>query len=173
MYQHVYAFLLQLCLAALAFAAPVAQEISTSTIDNSWQYGTGGGIIGFIILILDIIVFSTSTPTDSSVLSLPANPSVPFHSRGPEVQPPSHPQAVLVPGCLRFPHHRPHCLLLLLQPRPPQQRWLLRAPALDIDTWRTHGHPYKMPADPVVRGQELVRRCWVGWPSMRHWRGRK
>lgn len=61
MYQHVYTFLLQLCLAALAFAAPVAQEISTSTIDNSWQYGTGGGIIGFIVLILDIIVFSTST----------------------------------------------------------------------------------------------------------------
>lgn len=61
MYQHVYTFLLQLCLAALAFAAPVAQEISASTIDNSWQYGTGGGIIGFIVLILDIIVFSTST----------------------------------------------------------------------------------------------------------------
>lgn len=63
MYQHVYTFLLQLCLAALAFAAPVAQEISANTIDNSWQYGTGGGIIGFIVLILDIIVFSTfNTP---------------------------------------------------------------------------------------------------------------
>lgn len=77
MYQHVYTFLLQLCLAALAFAAPVAQEISTSTIDNSWQYGTGGGIIGFIVLILDIIVFSTSTPRDCSVQVSPANPSVP------------------------------------------------------------------------------------------------
>lgn len=65
MYQHVYTFLLQLCLAALAFAAPVAQEISTSTIDNSWQYGTGGGIIGFIVLVLDIIVFSTSTALDA------------------------------------------------------------------------------------------------------------
>lgn len=63
MYQHVYTFLLQLCLAALAFAAPVAQEISTSTLDNSWQYGTGGGIIGFIVLILDIIVFSMYLPT--------------------------------------------------------------------------------------------------------------
>ncbi|KAL2279095.1 hypothetical protein FJTKL_13671 [Diaporthe vaccinii] len=57
MYQHVYTFLLQLCLAALAFAAPVAQEISTGSINNSWQYGTGGGIIGFIVLVLDIIVF--------------------------------------------------------------------------------------------------------------------
>lgn len=65
MYQHVYTFLLQLCLAALAFAAPVAQEISTSTIDNSWQYGTGGGIIGFIVLVLDIIVFSTSAALDA------------------------------------------------------------------------------------------------------------
>lgn len=67
MYQHVYTFLLQLCLAALAFAAPVAQEISTSSINNSWQYGTGGGIIGFIVLVLDIIVFSTFSPIDCSV----------------------------------------------------------------------------------------------------------
>ncbi|KAL1869358.1 hypothetical protein Daus18300_005570 [Diaporthe australafricana] len=57
MYQHIYTFLLQLCLAALAFAAPVVQEISASNVNNSWQYGTGGGIIGFIVLILDIIVF--------------------------------------------------------------------------------------------------------------------
>lgn len=85
MYQHVYTFLLQLCLAALAFAAPVAQEISANTIDNSWQYGTGGGIIGFIVLILDIIVFSTfNTPppgqglvliyTDHSLLTLVSPP---------------------------------------------------------------------------------------------------
>lgn len=62
MYQHIYTFFLQLCLAALAFAAPVAQEISASSVNNSWQYGTGGGIIGFIVLILDIIVFSSSLP---------------------------------------------------------------------------------------------------------------
>lgn len=87
MYQHVYAFLLQLCLAALAFAAPVAQEISASTVNNSWQYGTGGGIIGFIVLILDIIVFRKSTQplghpltdTDHTALSSPpANPFVPL-----------------------------------------------------------------------------------------------
>lgn len=90
MYQHVYTFLLQLCLAALAFAAPVAQEISASTVNNSWQYGTGGGIIGFIVLILDILVFSTSTrPTRPSLANIDhtalprllANPLCPKQSR--------------------------------------------------------------------------------------------
>jgi hypothetical protein len=47
--------LLQLCLASLGLAAPV----STESLDNSWQYGTGGGLIGLVILILDIIVFGT------------------------------------------------------------------------------------------------------------------
>ncbi|KAG7286912.1 hypothetical protein NEMBOFW57_006412 [Staphylotrichum longicolle] len=45
--------LLQLCLASLGLAAPV----STEALDNSWQYGTGGGLVGLVILILDIIVF--------------------------------------------------------------------------------------------------------------------
>ena len=43
---------LQLWLAAIAFAAPVSTTSATP-----WQYGTGGGIIGFIVLILDIIVW--------------------------------------------------------------------------------------------------------------------
>lgn len=59
MFQNFINILLQLCLASLAFAAPVAQEVTASTAGNSWQYGTGGGVIGFIVLILDIIVFST------------------------------------------------------------------------------------------------------------------
>jgi len=42
---------LQLALASLATAAPVKAQ------SNSWQYGTGGGIIGLIVFILDIIVF--------------------------------------------------------------------------------------------------------------------
>ncbi|CAI4214478.1 unnamed protein product [Parascedosporium putredinis] len=46
--------LLQLLLASLAFAAP----IETADHGNAWQYGTGGGIIGLIVLILDVIVFS-------------------------------------------------------------------------------------------------------------------
>lgn len=45
--------LLQLCLATLGLAAPVAVE----SAKNSWQYGTGGGLLGLVILILDIIVF--------------------------------------------------------------------------------------------------------------------
>ena len=49
-------FFVQLCLAALAMAAPVAQQIEAQKTD-AWQYGTGGGIIGLIVLILDIIVF--------------------------------------------------------------------------------------------------------------------
>lgn len=62
MLQHAFSLFLQLCLATLAIAAPIAQDVSATAIDNSWQYGTGGGVIGFIVLILDIIVFSTSAP---------------------------------------------------------------------------------------------------------------
>jgi len=49
-------FFAQLCLAALAMAAPIAGELQAQKVD-AWQYGTGGGIIGLIVLILDIIVF--------------------------------------------------------------------------------------------------------------------
>ena len=53
--------LLQLCLASWAFAAPLAEEaITTTTTKTPWQYGAGGGIAGFIVLILDIIVFGAS-----------------------------------------------------------------------------------------------------------------
>ncbi|KAF5599881.1 cardiolipin synthase [Fusarium pseudoanthophilum] len=51
----VFAFL-QLCLATLAFAAPIADEV-TVTGAEPWHYGTGGGIIGFIVLVLDILVW--------------------------------------------------------------------------------------------------------------------
>lgn len=60
MFQYFLALLLQLSLAALALAAPVAQEVSATTAGNSWQYGTGGGVLGFIVLVLDILVFSMS-----------------------------------------------------------------------------------------------------------------
>lgn len=56
MFQALLTVLLQLSLAAFALAAPAGQEVST--LDNSWQYGTGGGVLGFIVLVLDIIVFS-------------------------------------------------------------------------------------------------------------------
>ncbi|AEO70967.1 uncharacterized protein THITE_2122881 [Thermothielavioides terrestris NRRL 8126] len=57
--------LLQLCLASLGLAAPV----STASMDNSWQYGTGGGLLGLVVLILDIIVFSQSHPAGCSPLA--------------------------------------------------------------------------------------------------------
>ncbi|RKU39803.1 hypothetical protein DL546_001051 [Coniochaeta pulveracea] len=58
MFQNAFAVVLQLCLATLAFAAPIVDEtVSAKTAGNTWQYGTGGGIIGFIILILDIMVW--------------------------------------------------------------------------------------------------------------------
>jgi hypothetical protein len=43
----------QLLLATLAMAAPLS---TAGHHDNAWQYGTGGGILGLIVLILDIIV---------------------------------------------------------------------------------------------------------------------
>jgi hypothetical protein len=45
--------LLQLCLSAVAFAAP----ISAMGDSSSMQYGAGGGVLGFVVLILDIIVW--------------------------------------------------------------------------------------------------------------------
>lgn len=50
---------LQFFLAMLAYAAPIADEISTKATEP-WQYGTGGGIVGFIVLVLDILVWSMS-----------------------------------------------------------------------------------------------------------------
>lgn len=49
--------LLHLALATLAMAAP------TMTIqkENAWQYGAGGGVIGFIVFILDVIVIGKSS----------------------------------------------------------------------------------------------------------------
>ena len=55
------ALFLQLWMAFLAVAAPVAEQAVTAPHHgNAWQYGTGGGIIGLIVLVLDIIVFSMS-----------------------------------------------------------------------------------------------------------------
>ncbi len=57
--------MLQLCLASVGLAAP----ISTDSLDNSWQYGTGGGLLGLVILILDIIVFGTRVSPHHSHLN--------------------------------------------------------------------------------------------------------
>jgi hypothetical protein len=52
MFQIVLAAMLQLMLCAVAEAAPIQAE------SNSWQYGTGGGVLGFIVLVLDIMAWS-------------------------------------------------------------------------------------------------------------------
>lgn len=54
---------LQLLLAAMVFAAPLADgEATIAGFNHHQQMGTGGGIIGFIILVLDIIVWSKQFP---------------------------------------------------------------------------------------------------------------
>lgn len=60
--------LLQLCLAALCHAAPIADESLSTMSSNATQYGTGGGIIGFIILVLDILTWSTSRSCHSPAI---------------------------------------------------------------------------------------------------------
>lgn len=53
---------LSLTFAMLTFAAPVANEPTFSAQSDAWQYRTGGGIVGFIVLVLDVIVWSKSSP---------------------------------------------------------------------------------------------------------------
>jgi hypothetical protein len=55
MLQIALSLLFQLSFLSLAAAVPVSAEGH----GNTWQYGAGGGVLGFIVLILDIIVFST------------------------------------------------------------------------------------------------------------------
>lgn len=45
--------LVQLCLVSFA-----AAEETFKAQDNAWAYGSGGGVLGFIVLVLDILVFS-------------------------------------------------------------------------------------------------------------------
>ncbi|KAI1192980.1 hypothetical protein F5X97DRAFT_55418 [Nemania serpens] len=71
MLHNVFHLLLQLCLATWALAAPLADGTVT-TNNNSWQYGAGGGIIGFIVLVLDLIVFieviKSNRPTPNKLI---------------------------------------------------------------------------------------------------------
>jgi hypothetical protein len=59
---------LQLCLAALCYAAPIADE-TFSTMDSTTQYGAGGGIVGFIVLVLDILVWSKSPSYSPTIIA--------------------------------------------------------------------------------------------------------
>ncbi|CAI9628253.1 unnamed protein product [Alternaria burnsii] len=63
----VLALLLQLSMFMLAEAAPMTVQSA-----KPWQAGTGGGIIGFIVLVLDIIawieIFKSNRPVPNKVL---------------------------------------------------------------------------------------------------------
>lgn len=47
--------LINLLLVSFALAE---ETVAATQHGNAWKYGTGGGVVGFIILILDIMVFS-------------------------------------------------------------------------------------------------------------------
>jgi hypothetical protein len=127
---------LQLFLAAIAFAAPVAIE------SNAIGYGTGGGIVGLIVLVLDVLVFSKPlSPCLSPLVPTPAffylsgyesshhaNHSIytrqdlpltllSHYSRGPQIEPPCRPQVIVVLGRLPLPDYRNDYLLPVLEPR--------------------------------------------------------
>ncbi|KAF2846878.1 hypothetical protein T440DRAFT_404879 [Plenodomus tracheiphilus IPT5] len=67
MYNYLISILLQLSLFMLAEAAPITAQSA-----KPWQAGTGGGIIGFIVLVLDIIawieIFKSNRPVPNKVL---------------------------------------------------------------------------------------------------------
>lgn len=54
MFNFVLSLLLQLSMFMMAEAAPITAQGA-----EPWQAGTGGGIVGFIVLVLDIIAWST------------------------------------------------------------------------------------------------------------------
>ncbi|KAI0205498.1 hypothetical protein F4808DRAFT_409386 [Astrocystis sublimbata] len=74
MMHNVFYLLLQLCLASWTLAAPVADGAMLTTGHGTppWHYGAGGGIAGFIVLILDLIVFievlKSNRPVSNKVL---------------------------------------------------------------------------------------------------------
>jgi hypothetical protein len=69
MYQStVFILLLQFALFSLALGAPAGESFVATVHDNSWQYGAGGGVLGFAVLVLDILVWCKSIPAPSSDL---------------------------------------------------------------------------------------------------------
>jgi hypothetical protein len=66
MLQALLTLLLQFAFFSLSAAAPV------TTQDNAVGYGTGGGVIGFVVLVLDIIAFmevlKSNRPVPNKVL---------------------------------------------------------------------------------------------------------
>ncbi|KAH6614021.1 hypothetical protein C7974DRAFT_69060 [Boeremia exigua] len=67
MFNYALAALLQLSMFLLVEAAPVTVQSA-----KPWQAGTGGGILGFIVLVLDIIawieIFKSNRPVSGKVI---------------------------------------------------------------------------------------------------------
>jgi hypothetical protein len=65
--------LLQFALFSFAMAE---ETLKAQGHGNTWQYGAGGGVLGFIVLILDIIVWSMSFLIPHSIdrRSFPCSP---------------------------------------------------------------------------------------------------
>ncbi|KAI6249590.1 hypothetical protein HI914_01120 [Erysiphe necator] len=62
-------FFLQLYLTSISVAAPtlIAADISGASPGDALKYGSGGSLVGFIVLILDIIVFIEVLKSDRLV----------------------------------------------------------------------------------------------------------
>lgn len=56
MFANALSMILQFALISLVMAE---ETLSTSSHGDAWKFGTGGGVIGFIVLILDIMAWST------------------------------------------------------------------------------------------------------------------
>ncbi|KAH6717506.1 hypothetical protein DL95DRAFT_480545 [Leptodontidium sp. 2 PMI_412] len=54
MFNNVLTILLQLSLLSLVMAE---ETFIATTHGNAWKYGSGGGVIGLIVLVLDVIAF--------------------------------------------------------------------------------------------------------------------
>ncbi|KAJ4319834.1 hypothetical protein N0V94_003704 [Neodidymelliopsis sp. IMI 364377] len=67
MFNYALAALLQLSMFLLVEAAPLTVQSA-----KPWQAGTGGGIVGFIVLVLDIIawieIFKSNRPVSGKVI---------------------------------------------------------------------------------------------------------
>jgi hypothetical protein len=83
--QKTLAMLLQFLMFTLVTAAPIVTE---GHHGNTWQYGAGGGVVGFIVLILDIIVFSKSlnAPTSLQLFNSPPCSTCPCYDFLPRSQ---------------------------------------------------------------------------------------
>lgn len=55
MFQNTLSLVLQLCLLSFAMAE---EKVVATGHGNAWKFGSGGGIIGLIVLVLDIIAIS-------------------------------------------------------------------------------------------------------------------